>query len=293
MLIFIYILANFLNLISNEFHKINSIEAVIPSTGHIVTSLDILQRGFDGSNLSKEEIIIEHLLEIYGKDVFAMDVDDETIKRYLEKMGFKQSQLEYMADTWLFKDVQEFYDLFKRVHGSGGTMQQLIESLVTVTEEFLKNIYDETPLWREPAIYIETASVPLNDKRKEKAIRDNILKCDYHKIKNIKWDAPTWINESELSDQVLFLKSMNAGDIVSRDFGNEFVLYKVIQKRDKELIPLSERRSDLIKIAREKKYTKAREEALETVKSRYVVAEPKHTENWIAAETDPTVVKPS
>ena len=281
-----------LPIISKDLHRINSIEAIVPTTGHIVTSIDIMQRGFDSSNLDLEEIILEHLLELYGQEVFAINVDDEMIDRYLEKMGLKQAQLEYMADMWLFADLPDFYSLFKRVHASGGTMQQLIESLVTITEEFLQKIYQENPQWREPAILIQTAGIPLTDKRKEKLIRQYVLEGDYHKIKNLKWDEESWIPESEIDSQVKFLTTMQAGDIASRDFGNELVLYKIVQKRDKELVPLAERRKELLKIARERRYEEARQQALDNVKDRYVVADVAHSKEWQEAEVDPSVAKP-
>ena len=277
---------------ANDLHRINSIEATVPGTTHIVTSLDILQRGFDGSNMNLEEILLEHLLEIYGQEVFSMNVDDEMIDRYLEKMGLPKKQLEHMADMWLFNDLPEFYMLFKRVHGSGGTMQQIIESLLTVTEDFLETIYKENPQWREPALLIKTAVIKLTDTRKDKIIRQLILDANYDKIKGLKWDEESWSLESELAPQVKFLTGLQQGDIASRDFDNEIVLYKVVQKRDKELIPLAERRSELLQKAREKKYVTAKKEALESVKNRHVSCLASHTSDWQEAELDASVVKP-
>ena len=52
----------------------------------------------------------------------------------------------------------------------------------------------------------------------------------------------------------------------------------------KELIPLAERRSELLQKAREKKYVTAKKEALESVKNRHVSCLALHTSDWQEAE---------
>ena len=274
-------------------HRLNSIEAIVPGTKHLVTSMDMMQRSFDGSDMELDEIVREHLLELYGKEVFSMNIDNEMIDRYLEKMGLGKNQLEYLSELWLFKDLSEFYELFKRVHGSGGTMQQIIESLMTVTEDILQQIYEKNPKWREPALLIQTAVVPFSNEQAKTKIKKLIDEANFGKIKGLKWDEEAWSFESELSPEVKFLVNLEEGDYSTKEYKNEFVIFKLVKKRPKELIPLADRRPELIMEARKVKYDNARKIALDKVNNRYVVFKPTHSDLWQSSELDVSVAKPA
>ena len=93
------------------------IATVSPEKAQVLTSVvtlqDVNRQGFDGGQYTIEDLIDFSLMDHLSKD-FKIDVTNDDINRYYQKMNLSRDHLKQIAESNWFPSVEAFNDLFKK-----------------------------------------------------------------------------------------------------------------------------------------------------------------------------------
>lgn len=249
---------------------IDRIDTVIygPEETSIITRSDIMRVGLDGQQRTKESIIFESLVFQDSKKYTSMDEKamDALVDKYIESIQ-KDQNLSLDDIKKMFHDSGYTYEEGREQLAMYNTINQIMDykvrSGLIVPEKEVKAYYDNNPVYIEEAYKLQRIFVPIAQNGESEKIRSaaraNLL--DSKLIPEADYSEDFWVEKPELADDKMFISSMNVGEVselVAVDGGYE--AFKLVDKRDRQLVPLDQRYKEIADILRAPLYEKLFEE---------------------------------
>lgn len=128
-------------------------------------------------------------------------------------------------------------------------MHHKFKSQVIATDDDIKEYYDEHPMYNEGWCNIQLAYVDCDESTKETAKKQLDMLVDgtlAPEDVTVEWSSPMQVSLKDIADDKRFIFEMKPGQIVIRENGNTFELYKLIDKQESTLRPLEECRSAIV-----------------------------------------------
>jgi len=225
----------------------------------IITKQDIDRAGFDGAQHSVESEVSKK--EFVAKaNKLKMAMSDEDVDSYLKKANLNEEQQLNLAERWYYDGLAEFKAALKEMYVSSMCLGYDVEASLVISEDDIKNYYDDNPVWLEPEYEIQTSFVAA--KLDEQTVVKNQLEQFAKTGKGFKlvWEDVIVVKLSEVSAINQFLSDMKVGQIYIKPVYNGFDLFKMMAIRPRRLQPLSERRSEIVSLIRQERYPKVVEQ---------------------------------
>ncbi len=122
------------------------IATVSPEKAQVLTSVvtlqDVNRQGFDGGQYTIEDLIDFSLMDHLSKD-FKIDVTNDDINRYYQKMNLSRDHLKQIAESNWFPSVEAFNDLFKKNYRGRMALNSLVGSQLVVSEDEVEKYWIE------------------------------------------------------------------------------------------------------------------------------------------------------
>ncbi|MBN1549397.1 peptidyl-prolyl cis-trans isomerase [Candidatus Babeliales bacterium] len=239
---------------------IDRIEAVVHGTEatELVTKADIERPSLSGAPRSKDEVLLERLM-FQDALKYRVMVDEKSIDEYIEKIK-KQNNATQDDIKQMFHDAGYTYEEGRRHLGIMQASAQIsdykVRSKILVTEQQVKEYYDEHPKYY-PAVYrFERAMIPAKE-GDEKEIQKKLDKyAKTHKGIVLVWRTLPDVAESELDENLHFLKKLKQDELSKpralKDGG--FDVFRLRWKKESEIIPFDERYREISEILRKPQY---------------------------------------
>lgn len=210
----------------------------------VVTMQDVNRQGFDGGKYSVEDLIDFSLMDHLSKD-FKINVTNDDINRHCQKMNLSKDQLKYISEANWFPSLDAFYELFKKNYRGRMALNFLVDSQIVVSEDEIKNYWQNNPVWLEPVYFVEVATVPLNGKSLEAVQKEIAEKEKRNNLADLEWSDVTKILDSEIGESNNFLSDLKVGDVYLKPEAAEITLYRLKRKDPKRQQPLEERKKEI------------------------------------------------
>ncbi len=244
-----------------QIELIDSIVAVVygPERTRIICDSELRRMGIDGRRRTLPDIILEELM--YQQTIkYKIPVDESAIDKYLLDIRRKNNlSLEQVKD--IFKrsgyTYQEGREQLAMMYASSTMVELKIMQRLGVTEQEVLAFYEANPIYKEAKYQLERSFIPYkssisHDEQKMMIERDIIKKG---KASELQWGTPFWLKESELSEVMEFVNSMNVGDVsVPLEDSDGFEIYRLTAKRDRCVVSLEKRFREISDILKMPKY---------------------------------------
>jgi parvulin-like peptidyl-prolyl isomerase len=264
---------------------IDSIVAIVygPERTRIICDSELRRMGIDGRRRTLPDIILEELM--YQQTIkYKIPVDESAIDKYLLDIRRKNNlSLEQVKE--IFKrsgyTYQEGREQLAMMYASSTMVELKIMQRLGVTEQEVIAFYEANPIYKEAKYQLERSFIPYkssisHDEQKMMIERDIIKKG---KASELQWGTPFWLKESELSEVMEFVNSMNIGDVsVPLEDSDGFEMYRLTAKRDRCVVSLEKRFREISDILKMPKYQqemeKYRDELLAAAHIVYLIEKP-------------------
>lgn len=247
---------------------IDKIEAVVfgDDDTKVITQSDIERPGIDGSLRSRDDLVLEQLMYDDAKR-YKIVPDQEKIDKHLQTVqrehNLTHEQMEQIFDAAGYS-FEEGKNQFARMTTVNSVVDFKVKSRsMTVSEASIKKYYDEHPQWKQAAYELQRGVVLADPDTSPEQLKQLIKRG----VKRIEWSASFWIEESNVAEEKNFIKTMKINDIrgpFKTEAGFEF--FKLINKRDKELVSLEERSDEIMYELRKKQFQDALEKYVQELK---------------------------
>jgi len=211
----------------------------------------------DGQPKSLEDLVDEYL--IYRDGMAKSNISDETIDagiaQFKKQNNLSDAQLNEFFERGGYT-LQEVRLEFKRLQ----MVAQMIDHNVAgkmrvIPESEIRKIYDENPIYKEAMYVLERAQVP-----------EKVARAALSRKTVVEWTELPEVKDSELASHLDFIKTLKVGQISKprRLENGEYELFRLKAKTERTLVPLEERRKEIVGQLRRPRY----EEALKEYKKR-------------------------
>jgi hypothetical protein len=259
-----------------KFVLLDRIEAVVAEGDQVkvVTSLDVARRGYDGNTYTVEDLVNETLLDILG-DKFKIHVDDKDVTRYLQKMNASEDQMRLIAKANGYATLSELYEQFKKTFKAQSALSFKTQSELVFSEDMILQYYKNNPQITEANYLVQMSSVSLDD-RDNQELKDEIQKFIKHEPNkvSISWDTPVKILKSQVSSENNFLFDLKDGDVFIKEATQGFALFKMVKNSPEYVVPLEERRLEIVNTLRNEKYEEVIKKVLSELRANSLVLNP-------------------
>lgn len=243
---------------SDNLVLIDRIEAVVfgPEATDLITHADIQRPGIDGSQKTKEELIIDRLI-FQDALKHRIMVDDKTIDDYLARIARAHNVSTHEIEE-LFRHsgytVEEARRELGMLYANNEMISYQVKSQLIIPEKDVVAYWNENPLTKPATITIERAFVPATPTNTEH-VRKKIE--TYIKTKKglvIGWHQLPEIAEPDLAESKKFLLSLAPGEITPpQEIDGGFELFRLKSKKPEHIISLEERYREIADILRKPK----------------------------------------
>ena len=231
---------------------LDQIQAVVttiaPEKAQIVTTVitmqDITRQGFDGGQYSTDDLIDSALMD-HLSQAFKVNVTNDDINRYCQKMNLSVEQLQAIADNWWFPSLDSFYELFKKNYRGRMAMNFLVDSQIVISEEEIEQYWKNNPVWLEPVYFVETLFIPFNGKSLEELQEEIADKEKRNKLSDLHWNPSSKVLESEIDSNNNFIFELAIGDSFLKPDADGVLLYRLQNKLPKREKSLPERKNEI------------------------------------------------
>jgi len=241
---------------------VDQIKTVIfgPEETDIITQSSINRPGIDGSVRSEEDIILERLM-VQDAKKYKMMPDDDAIDKHLKAVQ-RENNLTMEQMHQIFEQAGYTYEEGRKQFGDMTAVQQVVgfkvqSNAVMVPEKEIQKYYDEHPVYLLARYQLERAFVPYSKMSNKEKLKERLLLLNEkpRAVREIEWGEPFWINKDDLAQEMRFIHEMQPGDIskpIARERGYD--LFKLLKKEEKRIMPLEDRRLEIINTLREPRY---------------------------------------
>jgi len=247
---------------AGDLFLIDEIESVIygPKEISIVTKSDINRQALDGSVRTKDSVIFEQLIVQDGKRYNF--VDEKMIDRYIatiqreNNLSLDDLKSMFRAAGYTYEEGREQLSIMNTVNSM---IDYKVRSKLIIPEKDVQEYYDANPVYLEESYQLLRIVVPcLADEDREKLRHDieNKMKIG-QKIINAEYHDPFWINKSDISADKKFITNIKIGQMsLPIEYTNGFEIFKLIDKKDRRLVPIEDRYKDIADELRKPLYEK-------------------------------------
>ncbi len=142
-----------------------------------------------------------------------------------------------------------------------GMIDLKIGSRIFISQQEVETYFNENPLYSEGEYELQIAIVASGGHPEQQAaiLTDQIQK---NELSSLPWREPFWIKENELADErQALIMAMKVGDLQGPlSIPGGFEIIRLLQKKEKTLIPLEKRFKTIVNILRQPRFEKFLEE---------------------------------
>jgi len=260
----IYILLIFVDnilLYSNRV-KVDKIIAIVYSGDEksIILQSD-LKPGLDGIKKNLEQLINDRLVLLDAKKL-KIEVDKEQVNRYLSQVQ-RQYNLTQNDIKKIFSEAGYTYDEgienLKNIQTIDLMLETRVRSKIIIDKKEIEDYYNKNPLYEVGKYYISQAFIPFNGGSKtlkKIKVQKDIESKDI--LKNVEWSDPIEFEDKDFSDDKKYIANLNKDDVViSNEDDRGLYLIRIVDKKEKILIPLENRYKEISSIIGKERYEKA------------------------------------
>jgi len=234
---------------------------IYTSDGVDIITLSMLDRpSLDGQPKSLEELIDEYL--IYRDGMSKANISDETVDAGIAQFK-KQNNLSDAQVNEFFErggyTLQEGRFEFKRLQMVAQMIDHnVVGKMRVIPESEIRKIYNENPIYKEATYVLERAQVP------EKVARTALSRRTM-----VEWTELPEVKDSELASHLDFIKTLKVGQISKprRLDNDEYELFRLKAKTERSLVPLEDRRKEIVAQLRRPRYEQALKEYKERLRN--------------------------
>lgn len=239
---------------------VDTIEAVILGAGgvEIVTQSDVARPSLAGTPRTKDEIIFERLVFLDAQKFHIM-AEEDAVDRYLANIQKENNlTLDQIKDVFQAAGYtyEEGREQFRRLQTVNSMLEFQIRSQLTPPRRQVEEYYAQHPVEQEASYHLQYGFVPFkgDDKDEQKQEVERRL-SEGRDPRGVSWDDPFWIDASEISEEKSFILNLKAGQASSALERTEgFEVYRVLDRKDKRLVPLEERYREIVTILIQPRY---------------------------------------
>jgi hypothetical protein len=266
-----------------KLYPIDRIDSIVdgPSTRIMITQSEIERRGFEGARITREELIDENIASQMA-DAFKITISNDEVIKFLRQFGFDEDKTKTLWTTWNYWNEAEFYKDIERMMRSQQMFSYQLESRMAITEDDIQSFYEAHPVYVQDAYQLETAFVhKLTNTKQNEQLKKNLEAYCAGTLKYpVKWDKAVWNKREEISDKLLFVCGLDNGDVRMLEDPDGFLLIKLVEKREARVVPLSERRKEVVMKLRQERHPIAITEIKNAMRNKYFVYLPQQSPEW-------------
>ncbi|MBD3273077.1 hypothetical protein GF385_01875 [Candidatus Dependentiae bacterium] len=260
----LFFLVNLSPLFSNEIESkqdnekskkevVDEIKARVNGVNITKSLLEKPQAVMGGKMLTLEDAITNELLFQKAKDrkllATAAEVDKQItnlkIHNGIANLTDEEMEEELKTEGLTFQEYKNQMARFIAIERLKGAEYS---ERVVVTEQEIKNYYKDNPSWLDEKYLLNICEL----EEKDVDEKGNIVKKD-----DFKWDNLGWIKKDDLSSDLLFVSSMKKGQVSNPvKMGNSYQVVKVVDRSERRLKSLEERRNEIQNLLQEEKRAK-------------------------------------
>lgn len=239
---------------------IDSIQAVVFGQGgaQIITRSDVVRPSLTGMPQSLEDLIFESLVFLDAKK-YNIVPDDDAVDKYLaivqkeNNMSLDQLKDVFASAGYTYEEGRQQFRVLQTVNSMLGVK---IHSQVIVPRAQVEEYYLENPVMQEAEYYLQYGFMPyVPEKRESQAKALRLMAKTGREVKDVQWNDPFWVKQSDVADDKAFIFSMDAGETsqpIAQSAGYE--IYRLIDKKDESIPTLDERYHEIADILRRPVY---------------------------------------
>lgn len=228
----------------------------------IITQSELKRPNLDGSMRSLDDIVFECLIYL-DANKFGMTANPETADRYLKVLQRENNLTQDQLKT-IFENAGYTWDEARmqlaRLSIINETLDFRIRSRLVVPEKEVIKYYDEHPKLEPTSFLLERVFVPypvgkkINMDLYKKSLPESLAKGA---LDDRFPRTEFWVKEIDLAEDKAFIAHLQEGE-VSPALVTEggFELFRIKEKRDEHVIPLEDRRLEIIEQLRRPRYEK-------------------------------------
>ena len=239
---------------------IDSIQAVVFGQGgaQIITRSDVVRPSLTGMPQSLDDLIFERLVFLDAKK-YNIVPDDDAVDKYLaivqkeNNMSLDQLKEVFASAGYTYEEGRQQFRVLQTVNSMLGVK---IHSQVIVPRAQVEEYYSQNPVMQEAEYYLQYGFMPyVPEKREAQAKALRLMAKTGREVKDVQWNDPFWVKQSDVADDKEFIFSMNVGETsqpISQPGGYE--IYRLIDKKDESIPTLDERYHEIADILRRPVY---------------------------------------
>lgn len=240
---------------------IDRLEAVIfgEEDTVIVIKSDADRLTLNGQPRTVDDVILESLMYQEAKK-FKIDPDEAAVNRYLEEVqrdnNLSAAEIKAMFGAAGYTYAEGKEQLAKSFAVSS-IMDFKVRSRLVVLDRDIQAYYAANPVEREAAYCLQHAVIPYDttvDRSEQRAALARQVKAN-KEIKGAQWSQSFWVNKSDMDAAKQFIFSMKPNDISQPQETTEgFELFKLVEARPQGVVPLEDRRNEIVEAIRKPRY---------------------------------------
>jgi len=247
---------------AKDLFLIDQIETIIfgPEETAIVTKSDIDRPGLDGVPKTKDKVILQHLIFQDAKKYKI--VDEKMVDRYMAAVQAEHNltvdQLKDMFNAYGYT-YQEGREQLSILYTVNSLIDFKVRSRLIIPEKEVKAYYDANPLLTEAKYNLQRMFIPVSADVDKKVLKEKIIqKIDTGQdILFGQWGNVFPVKKANLSEDKLFITNMKVGQTYHpQEYQNGFEIFKLVDKKDKQLVPFEERYKEIADELRRPLYEK-------------------------------------
>lgn len=217
----------------------------------VVTQFDVDRPRVDGTRTSLQDLCVEPYLCQEAKKV-NIEQDPETVTRYFDQVCRENNLDREMLATILRNAGYTYQEAFEQI----GTLMMINSLLgfkfgagrVTITEEAIRTYYDEHPEYKPHRAIVERVFIPFETADTDAQAHELVEHNSPGLVKNT-----FSITETETENEFFFSAPIDHwSSIYKRD--NGFELFRVLERKQNELVPFEQRRNEIGNMLYREKY---------------------------------------
>ena len=226
----------------------------------LVKASELNLLNLDGSPASLDQLVTNI---VYGQEArrFHLWPSAEELNKQLDaiaKMNKKSSK--EIDDLFIItgRTPQEGRRDFAQINAINSLMGFKVSGGSMVTDSEIERYHNEHPEIEPTAYYMQRTFVPFSrtQSHQEQFKKLQALAGKKESPQGLKWQEAFWIQESDLSQDKLFITQLPIDQIsepLETDTG--FELFRVLKKREERIKPLEDRYADIAALLRQPKYS--------------------------------------
>lgn len=198
--------------------------------------------------------------EIVSQQMVAdhIPVDPNAVEKYIEGIkkqnNFSQADLEmWFGDVG--RTLQEGLTALGDQYNNEYFMHYKFKSQLVPTEDEIVEYFEEHPAFIDGWYDVRATRVDY-DAQNYEATKAEMQKLVASKGEDVPWTAPNRIQEDDLAKELDFIRNLQKDEIYLHELPTAFELYQLVASEPTRLVPLEQRRTEIVEALNRKKLEK-------------------------------------